>query len=124
MSVTIQTGSLTDFFDSARETARELDRGEKLTRKHSIWVEPEDLARLIKPERLNLVRYLRGKHKVPLSDLIAALHRPAGSMKRDLLLLSKYQLVRVYKEKNPDNGFHNVIEPTFGEQVLEFKVEV
>ncbi len=51
MSVKIKQGTLTDFLDSARDTAREIDSGKKLTRKKTVWVEPEDMEQLLKPER-------------------------------------------------------------------------
>jgi hypothetical protein len=40
MALKIKQGTLNDFLDSARDTAREIDSGKKLTRKKTIWVEP------------------------------------------------------------------------------------
>ena len=59
MSVTIKSGTLDDFFASAKETAKEIDEGRKITPKNIIWVEPDDLRALLKPERTSLVRFLR-----------------------------------------------------------------
>ena len=120
----IQVGSLSDFFEAARETARELDRGECLTPKDRVWVAPEDFARFIKPSRMQLIRYLRGKERVNLSDLVTDLHRPATSLRRDLKLLSKYQLIAVEKEHQPGNGVHTVITPKFQAQPLEITVAI
>ncbi len=36
-----KSGSLSDFFESAKETAREIDRGEPITPKRVAWVENE-----------------------------------------------------------------------------------
>lgn len=124
MSIKIKSGNLTDFFNSAKNTAREIDEGRKLTPKHTIWVEPSDLIPLLKPERRALVKYLRGKKKVLFAKLVEDMHRNAISLNRDLDILSRYQLVRTTKETNPGHGIHKIVEPLFGEQLLEFKVEI
>ncbi|MFO1433998.1 MAG: transcriptional regulator [Candidatus Competibacteraceae bacterium] len=124
MTVEIKAGSLEDFFASARETAREIDQGKRLTPKNTIWVEPEDLLVLLKPERTKLLRWLRGRRRVAFAELMAAMQRTAGGINRDLRLLARYQLVRVYREKMPDQGICKVIEPLFGDQKLEFRAEV
>lgn len=99
MTITIQTGSLTDFFESARQTAREIDRGEKPTRKNRIWVEPEDLIRLLVPQRISLVSYLRGKNRVMFDELAAETSRTAKTLDRDLGILSEYHLVQIFDER-------------------------
>ena len=124
MTVAIKAGSLKDFFASARETAHEIDQGKRLTPKNTIWVEPEDLLVLLKPERTQLLRWLRGQRRVGFAELMSAMQRTAVSINRDLSLLAKYQLVRVYREKTPDQGIHKVIEPLFGDQKLEFRAEI
>ncbi|MCP4351235.1 MAG: hypothetical protein GY795_37700 [Desulfobacterales bacterium] len=48
----------------------------------------------------------------------------SASVNRDLKLLCKYQLVRIVDEKIAGHGIRKIIEPLFGEQVLEFKVEI
>ncbi len=124
MTVAIKAGSLEDFFASARETACEIDQGKRLTPKNTIWVEPEDLLVLLKPERTRLLRWLRGRRRVAFAELMSAMQRTAVSINRDLSLLAKYQLVRIYREKTPDQGVHKVIEPLFGDQKLEFRAEI
>ena len=58
------------------------------------------------------------------TELMSAMQRTAGSINWDLSLLARYQLVRVYREKTPDQGICKVIEPLFGDQKLEFRAEV
>ena len=43
MSVEIKSGTLSDFFTSAKETAKQIDRGERVEPKQIIWVDPKDL---------------------------------------------------------------------------------
>ena len=120
----MQVGSLSEFFDSAKETARELDRGERLTPKNRVWVAPEDFACFIKPARMQLIRYLRGKERVNFSDLIEDLHRSAASLRRDLKLLSKYQLIAIEKEPQSGNGVHTVITPKIESGKLEIMITI
>jgi predicted transcriptional regulator len=124
MSVELKAGSLTDFFASAKKTAREIDEGKQVTRKNIIWVEPVDLMSILKPERTKLVQYLRKKKKVIFSELMADMDRTPVSLNNDLKILSKYHLVNIYKVSNPGHGVHKVIEPTYGNEKIEFKAEI
>jgi len=38
MTIEIKKGSISDFFTSAKETAKEIDAGKKVTRKKTIWL--------------------------------------------------------------------------------------
>jgi predicted transcriptional regulator len=122
MSIEIKSGTLSDFFVSAKETAREIDKGKKLTKKNIIWVDPEDLILLLKPERTNLVKYLRKEKKVVFSELMQVLNRSPVSLNNDLKILSKYDLIRISTENK--HGVHKVIESSFGNEKIEFRVEI
>ncbi len=124
MTVELKAGSLKDFFASARETAKEIDEGRKLTPKNAIWVAPSDLMAILKPERTKLVQYLRKNRKVIYSELMAAMNRTPVSLNNDLKILSKYQLVKILREPNPGHGMHKVIEATFGNEEIEFKAVI
>ncbi len=124
MNVTLKSGDLSDFFASAKETAREIDAGHPVTPKNIIWVDPDDLRALLKPERTRLVRFLRNKERVLFSELLQAMSRTPTSLNNDLEILLKYQLVRIYKEPNPGHGIRKVIEPEFGKQKIEFIAEI
>jgi predicted transcriptional regulator len=124
MSVELKAGSLKDFFASAKETAKEIDEGKKINPKNIVWVEPVDLMAILKPERARIVRYLRQKQRVIFSDLMAAMQRTPVSLNNDLKILSKYQLVKIFKVPNPGHGVHKVIEATYGNEKIEFKAEI
>ncbi len=121
MTIELRAGNLKDFFASARETAKEIDEGRKLTSKNTIWVEPSDLMAILKPERTKLVKLLRAKRKITYSEFRAAMNRTPVSLNNDLKILSRYQLVRISLESNPGHGMHKVIEATFGNEKIEFK---
>ena len=124
MSVELKTGSISDFFSSAKETAKEIDEKRKVTRKNIIWVDPIDLMAILKPERTKIVQYLRKKRRVFFSELMSDMHRTPVSLNNDLKILSKYQLVKIFKESNPGHGVHKVIESTFGDEKIQFKAEI
>jgi len=124
MGIEIKSGSLTDFFISAKGTAKEIDKGKKISKKNTIWIEPNDLSNLLKPERTKLIRTLRRKKKIKFSDLKDEMKRTATSLNNDLRLLAKYELVRTYNEPNPGHGIHKVIEPLFGNHKIEFRAEI
>lgn len=124
MSVELKAGSLSDFFSSAKETAKEIDEKRKVTRKNIIWVDPVDLMSILKPERTKLIQYLRKKRRVVFSELMSDMNRTPVSLNNDLKILSKYQLVNIFKESNSGHGVHKVIEPTFGNEKIEFKAEI
>ena len=79
---------------------------------------------LLKPERTRLVKYLRGKKRIVFTDLLNDMKRTPVSLNRDLNLLSKYQLIRIYKETNPGHGVRKVIEPMFQDQKIEIRAEI
>ena len=124
MNVELKAGSISDFFASAKETAKEIDEGRKVTKKNIIWVDPFDLMAILKPERTKLVQYLRKKRRVFFSELISEMQRTSGSLNNDLKILSKYQLVKIFKEPNPGHGVHKVVESTFDNEKIEFKAEI
>ena len=124
MSVTIKNGMLDDFLGSVRDTAREIDAGRKVTRKKTIWVEPEDMAQLLKPERTRMIQYLRLHDSVPFPELVKAMDRTRVSVNRDLELLEKYRLVHTYTEPNPGHGTRKVIQPDFGKEMIRLEASV
>ena len=124
MSVELKAGSISDFFSSVRETAKQIDQGQKVTEKNVVWVDPVDLMALLKPERTRIVQYLRIKQRVFFSELMSDMNRTPVSLNRDLQILSKYQLIRIFKEPNPGHGVHKVIESTYGNEKILFKAEI
>ena len=123
MSIEIKAGTLSDFFASAKETAKEIDSGKAITPKNTIWVDAKDLMLLLKPERTNLVRYLRKEKTAIFSHLAKALHRSPVSLNNDLKILSRYGLVTITKETNPGHGVCKVITSNLDDKI-EFRVVV
>ncbi|VEN74596.1 Transcriptional regulator [Candidatus Desulfarcum epimagneticum] len=124
MNVKLKAGYMSDFFSSAKETAKEIDEGRKVTEKNIVWIEPSDLIAILKPERTKIVQYLRKRKRVFFSDLMSDMRRAPASLDNDLKILSRYELIRVFKETNSGHGSHKVIESTFGDGAIEFRAKI
>jgi len=122
--VSIQNGTIEDFFDSAMHSAKQIDENTKVTPKHTIWMETEDLLNILKPQRTKLIQYLRDKTKVYYSVILDELKKSPSSLNKDLELLSKYQLINILKEPNAGHGIKKVIQPLYHNEELEFKATV
>jgi len=122
--VSIQNGTIEDFFDSAMQTAKQIDENKKVTKKHTIWMETEDLLNILKPQRTKLIQYLKDKTKVYYSVILDELKKSPSSLNKDLELLSKYQLINILKETNSGHGIRKVIQPLYHNEQLEFKATV
>ena len=122
--VNIKNGTLEDFFGSAMQTAKQIDNQEKVTPKHTIWMETNDLLNILKPQRTQLIQYLKNKKKVYYSVIIEELHKSPSSLNKDLELLSKYQLIDVQKEPNAGHGIRKVIKPLYLNEQIEIRAMI
>ena len=122
--VNFQNGTIEDFFDSAMETAKQIDTNEKVTPKHTIWMETNDLLNILKPQRTQLIQYLKNKTKVYYSVILEELKKSPSSLNKDLELLSKYQLIDVQKEPNAGHGIRKVIKPLYLNEQIEFRATI
>ncbi len=116
----IRIGGLEDFFASVTETAREIDQGKMVTHKHTIWVEPQDLAYLLQPT----LKAIREHKRVYFSVLSQELHKSSHSLKKDLDILSKYELISIYSEINDKHRRERVIESNVQSEQLELRTIV
>lgn len=122
--VNVQNGTIEDFFDSAMQTAKQIDNNKKVTLKHTIWMETDDLLDLLKPQRTRLIQYLRNKTKVYYSVILEELKKSPSSLNKDLELLLKYQLIDVLKEPNAGHGIRKIIKPLYSNEKIEFRATV
>lgn len=122
--IEIKNGTIDDFFASAKATAKEIDSKTKVTPKHTIWMETEDLLNILKPGRTQLIQYLKSKTKVYYSVMLEELKKSPSSLNRDLEFLLKYQLIDISKETNAGHGIRKIIKPLFPNESLEFRAVV
>ena len=122
--ISIQNGTMEDFFDSAMQTAKQIDNKEQVTSKHIIWLEASDLLNILKPQRTKLIKYLKNKTKVYYSVILDELKKSPSSLNKDLDLLVKCQLIDILKETNAGHGIKKVIKPLYSNETLEFRAIV
>jgi len=122
--VNIQNGTIEDFFDSAMQTAKQIDTNKKITPKHTIWMETNDLLNILKPQRTKLIQYLQNKTKVYYSVILDELKKSPASLNKDLALLSKYQLIDISKESNAGHGIRKIIKPLYTNEQIEFRATI
>jgi len=122
--ISIQNGTIDDFFESALQTAKQIDTNQKVTPKHTIWMETNDLLNILKPQRTTLLQYLKNKTKVYYSVILKELKKSPSSLNADLELLFRYQLIDILKEPNAGHGIRKVIKPLYTNEQLEFKATV
>jgi len=122
--ISIQNGTIDDFFESAMQTAKQIDDNKKVTPKHIIWMETDDLLNILKPQRTKLLQYLKNKTKVYYSVLLKELKKSPSSLNQDLELLSKYQLINILKEPNTGHGIRKIIKPLYLNEQIEFRATV
>jgi len=122
--ISIQNGTIDDFFNSALKTATQIDNEEKVTPKHTIWMQTDDLLNILKPQRTALLKYLKNKTKVYYSVLLDEFKKSPSSLNKDLELLLKYQLIDIQKEPNAGHGIRKIIKPLYANEEIEFKAVV
>jgi len=122
--ISIKNGTIEEFFSSAKQTARQIDNSEKVTPKHTIWMETDDLLNILKPQRTKLIKYLQKRTKVYYSDILEELKKSPSSLNQDLELLFKYQLIDILKEPNAGHGIRKVIKPLYVNEQIEFRAVV
>ena len=122
--INIRSGSIDEFFESALQTAKEIDEKESVTKKHSIWMNLDDLGKILKPSRTLLIKYLRDKESVNYAIILEDLKKSPSSLNKDLALLEKYELINITKEINSGHGIKKVIKPLYINEELEFRAAV
>ena len=70
-----QNSTIEDFFDSVLQTAEKIDQHKKVTLKQTIWMETEDLLKILAPQRTKLIKYLKNKREVYYSVLLNELKK-------------------------------------------------
>jgi predicted transcriptional regulator len=105
----IKTGSVEDFFNHHKEIAKKIDNNESVEASNTIWIEVEELAQIIKPERKKIINYLQQNKEVLLTDLINWTGRTRVSVNNDIKVLSRYNFLNVLEKPNPNHGIHKVI---------------
>lgn len=111
MKLTVRSDGFEGFKKRAMERARRLDRGEKIASSRTITFEsPLDIFQVLTAERMRLCIVARTK-PYSVTGLATALKRDPKSVRRDVLKLEKYGVLRIREKINPGHGRVKIIEP-------------
>jgi predicted transcriptional regulator len=119
MNLKIHSDGYEGFKKRSMERARKLDHGEKIAASKSITFEsPMDIFEVLTPERVRLCMVARTK-AYSVTGLATALKRDPKSVRRDVLKLEKYGVLRTREEINPGHGRVKIVEPVAKNFVLQ-----
>lgn len=106
----VKTETLEEFFDRGKETAKLIDKGEKLfPRKVISFEDPEDLVRFITQAKLALIAAIRRKPN-SVSNLAHQLHRSRAAINKDVQLLESVGIIESEYVINPGHGRCRIIK--------------
>ena len=119
MKTTIRTDGYEGWAKRARARAQKMDRGEKIAASRTITFEsPMDIFEVLTPERVRLCMVARTK-PYSVTGLAMELKRDPKSVRRDVLKLEKYGVLRTREEINPGHGRVKIVEPVAKTFVLQ-----
>ncbi len=112
MKLTVRTDGFEGWVKRSRETAKKLDRGERIEPSFGFTFDsPKEMFEVLTAQRVRLVELARTK---PYS--IAALARELGrdpkSVRRDIAKLEEHRLIRTRTQVNPGHGRIKIVEAT------------
>jgi len=112
MKLVVTNDSFEEVAKRSGERAKRLARGEKIVSQKTINFEsPFDIFEVLTTERMRLCILARTK-SYSVSGLAAALKRDPKSVRRDVLKLEKYGVLRTREEINPGHGRVKIVEST------------
>lgn len=122
-NVTIGIKSIEEVMEGAKEVMKKLERGEKVSKKkHGIYFESLKVMRkAITPERVKILKIIRGKHPESIYELAKLLHRNLKNVSDDVHYLADLGLIEL--EKGKSNGREkNIPTVNYNKILLEIPV--
>ena len=111
MKITVRADGFEGWVKRGAERAARLTRREKIVPEKIINFEsPLDIFEVLTAERVRLCVIAR-KKPYSVSGLAAALKRDPKSVRRDVLKLEKYGVLRTREQINPGHGRVKIVEP-------------
>jgi predicted transcriptional regulator len=121
-SILIKTGSVDEFFDRLRNTARSIDKGEPIESSCTITFEdPSEMLHLLSETKIELIKAIR-RHPDSISNIAKAIKRKRAAVYRDIHELETHGLVRIKEEINPGHGRHKIVRVVASELKLESRI--
>ncbi|SNT28282.1 transcriptional regulator, ArsR family [Granulicella rosea] len=111
MKLTIRSDGFEGYKERALARARKLDAKELIEPEMTINFESAyDMLEVLQPERVRLCKMARTK-PYSVSGLAAALNRDPKSVRRDIVKLESFGVLRTREEINPGHGRVKIVEP-------------
>ena len=110
----VKTGSVKDFFASARTVMRAADKGEKIKKRCATltFVDPSELLHFLSAAKLKLIYNIR-KHPDSITNIAKAMNRNRSAVRRDIHEMESVGIVKTHEEINPHgHGRHKIVELT------------
>jgi predicted transcriptional regulator len=112
MIVNVRTETADEFFARGKLTAKQLDKGEKISPSRIISFEdPEDLIKFLTQTKRALVAAIRKKPN-SISGLANELHRSRSAIDKDIQMLESVGIVESEYVANPGHGRCRIIKTT------------
>jgi predicted transcriptional regulator len=108
----VKTGSVKDFFASAREVMRTADKGEPIKKRCATltFIEPTEMLHFLSATKIRLINSIRN-HPDSITNLAKATHRKPASVRRDIREMESVGIVKTHEEINPaGHGRHKIVE--------------
>jgi predicted transcriptional regulator len=122
MKTAIAVENFDSFMHRMRETARKMDRGEKIPPSRRITFEvATDLLAFLTPRRLSILEAVREKPQ-SVSELARTLQRTRSAVHRDVKALASSGMLRLSRQNNPGHGQVQIVQATAKEFTLTAKV--
>jgi predicted transcriptional regulator len=112
---------ITPIAEKTKQTAVKKDistkKDSQAQQQNVITINAKDLVRLIKPERVAILNYIRKNTQVLLTDLIKWSGRSRMSINNDIKILAQHKLIITDDVVNPSHGMRKIISTPHTEKV-------
>lgn len=108
----VKTGTVEDFFASAREVMRAADKGKPIKKRCATltFVDPSEMLHFLSAAKIKLINSIR-KHPDSITNITKAMKRTRSAVRRDIHEMESVGLVKTHEEINPHgHGRHKIVE--------------
>lgn len=108
----VKTGSVKDFFPSAREIMSAADKGKPIKKRSATltFIDPSEMLHFLSAAKIKLIANIR-KHPDSITNIAKAIHRTRSAVKRDIHEMESVGIVKTHEEVNPaGHGKHKIVE--------------
>lgn len=110
--LTVKTGSIKDFFASARNVMRAADKNEFIKKRCATltFVDPTEMLHFLSASKIKLINIIRN-HPNSISNIAKATHRKVEAIRRDIREMESVGIVKTHTEINSTgHGRHKIVE--------------